>query len=167
MLLARRAPFVLCTVQRTRVWRPEGAERNAVARTSTQKQPAIVLFDGVCNLCNASVTFIIDRDPQGMFRFAPLQSEAAQRLVTHNELPVHGRDSVVLLEAGQIYTQSTAALRIARRLSGWWPLVSGLMVVPQPIRDGVYRWIARNRYRWFGQTPTCRVPTPELRQRFL
>lgn len=134
---------------------------------STRTPPAIVLFDGVCNLCNASVTFIIDRDPRGVFRFALLQSETAQQLVPYTERGALGHDTVVLLEAGHTYTQSTAALRIARRLSGWWPLAYGLIVVPAPIRDRVYRWIARNRYRWFGKSTTCRVPTPELRQRFL
>ena len=135
---------------------------------------AVVLFDGVCNLCNGAVTFIIDRDPDAYFRFAPLQSEAGgarlepeHRDLVHKDLQ-HGDalESIVLLENGQHFTRSTAALRIARRLRGVWPLYA-FIVVPRPVRDRVYRWIARNRYRWFGKTDACRLPTPELARRFL
>lgn len=133
----------------------------------------IVLFDGVCNLCNASVSFIIDRDPHGYFRFASLQSDAGAALLRrHGRRPGIGvppgkLESVILVERGRLYSQSDAALRISRRLSGAWPLVSGLVIVPRPLRDLVYRWIAANRYRWFGKSETCRVPTPDLRARFL
>ncbi len=127
---------------------------------------AVVLFDGVCNLCNASVTFVIDHDPRGYFRFSPLESSAEHLLlqgVVRENLP----DSIVLLEASGYYTQSDAALRIARRLSGAWPLLYALIVVPRPLRNHIYAWIARHRYKWFGRTDACRVPTPELRERFL
>ena len=135
---------------------------------------AIVLFDGVCNLCNGAVTFIIDRDPDAYFRFAPLQSEAGgarlepePRDLVHKDLQDgDALESIVLLEDGQRFTRSTAALRIARRLRGVWPLYA-FIVVPRPVRDRVYRWIARNRYRWFGKTDACRLPTPELARRFL
>jgi len=128
---------------------------------------ATVLFDGVCNLCNGAVLFVIDRDPRGVFRFAALQSDEARRL-----LAAHGRrapdlSSILLLEAGRVYERSTAALRIARRLTGLWPLLYAFVAVPRPLRDAVYDWVARNRYRWFGRQEACRVPTPELRERFL
>lgn len=136
---------------------------------------AVVLFDGVCNLCNASVNFIIDRDPGGYFKFASLQSVEASRYIStcsqgRGESSGEEYDllsSLVLYENGTCYRQSTAALRIARRLSGAWPLFYGLIVVPAPVRDALYSWVARNRYRWFGKLDTCRIPTPELRSRFL
>ena len=126
----------------------------------------IVFFDGVCNLCNAAVRFIIQRDPRGYFRFASLQSEAAQRL-----LPISCResfgDSIILLEDEECFGASTAALRIARRLGAAWPLFYGAMLVPRFLRDPIYRWVARNRYRWFGKKESCELPTPELRSRFI
>jgi predicted DCC family thiol-disulfide oxidoreductase YuxK len=128
---------------------------------------ALVLFDGVCNLCNSSVNFIIDRDPAGYFKFAALQDETVASLLARFDLSTDYLDSVVLLEEGRCYRESTAALRIARRLRGGWPLFYAFIVVPRPVRDVVYGWIARNRYRWFGKRDTCRIPTPELRERFL
>lgn len=125
---------------------------------------ATILFDGVCNLCNASVNFIIDRDPKGYFRFAALQSDAAKAL---GEAPNGDPDSIVLLEDGVRYEQSTAALRIARRLSGLWPVLYAGIILPRPLRDLVYRFIARNRYKWFGRRDACRLPSPELKARFL
>jgi predicted DCC family thiol-disulfide oxidoreductase YuxK len=131
--------------------------------------PAVILFDGVCNLCNSSVTFVIDHDRRKRFKFAALQSEAGAALLAQ-----HGRaatlgdpDSMLLVEDGRLYQRSTAVLRIARGLSGLWKLGYAAMVVPRPLRDLVYRWIARNRYRWFGKTEACRLPTPELKERFL
>ncbi len=128
---------------------------------------ALVLFDGVCNLCNNSVNFIIDRDPEAYFKFAALQDEAVKPLLTRYDLSSEYLDSIVLVEAGQCYRNSTAALRIARRLKSGWPLFYAFIMVPRPLRDVVYKWIARNRYRWFGKRDTCRIPTPELRARFL
>lgn len=132
----------------------------------------IVLFDGVCNLCNGAVNFIIDRDKPGNFRFAALQSERASALLVQQGAkalaPGADPDSIVLLEGGKLYEHSTAALRIARRLSGLWPALYYLFIwVPRPIRDWVYRFIARNRYRWFGKADACRMPTPALKARFL
>jgi predicted DCC family thiol-disulfide oxidoreductase YuxK len=125
---------------------------------------AVVLFDGVCNLCNGSIQFIIARDPAAYFQFAALGSEAARRLLGDDaSLP----DSVVLVEHRRVYTRSTAALRIARRLRFPWPLLFGLIVVPRPLRDMIYDLIARHRYRWFGKSETCMVPTPELETRFI
>ena len=141
-----------------------------MAGTRSDSEPnAVVLFDGVCNLCNGAVTFIIDRDPDAYFRFAPLQSETGgARLEPGHRDPdrIDALESIVLLENGQRFTRSTAALCIARRLRGVWPLYA-FIVVPRPVRDRVYRWIARNRYRWFGKTDACRLPTPELARRFL
>ena len=132
-------------------------------------QGPVVLFDGVCNLCNGSVQFIIDHDQAGVFRFAPLQSDIAATMLAslghaHDRATL---DSVILVEEDHVYERSDAALRIARRLSFPWSLVYPSIVVPRFARDGVYRVIAKNRYRWFGHTPQCRVPTPELRARFL
>lgn len=127
----------------------------------------VVLFDGVCNLCNGSVQFILKRDPQGRFRFASLQSEAGRSLMAKHRLDPDVLSSVVLLEDGRVWQESSAALRIARHLPGGWKLLRVFAVIPRPIRDAVYRWIARNRYRWFGKTETCWLPTPELRGRFL
>ena len=129
----------------------------------------VVLFDGVCNLCHGAVQFIVDRDPRGTFQFASLQSERAAALLReHGRNPPEGDpESVVLVEDGRIYEHSTAALRIALRLGGLWSLLYGFVIVPRFVRDAVYRFIARNRYRWFGRTEQCRVPTPELRARFL
>jgi predicted DCC family thiol-disulfide oxidoreductase YuxK len=139
---------------------------SAPAATGISMMHPVVLFDGFCNLCNASVRFIIDRDPQGVFRFASLQSEVAEGLLREHP-EAASSDSIVLLEGSRCYTQSTAAVRIARRLSGGWPLLAVLRVVPTPVRDTIYRWIARNRYRWFGTRAHCRIPTPEEQARFL
>ena len=125
-----------------------------------------ILFDGECNLCNGFVDFVIRRDRAGRFQFAPLQSEFARRALAHGA-PAPARDSVVLLESGRVYVESTAALRIFRRLSAGWPLLYALIVVPAFLRDAAYRWIARNRYRWFGRRPTCRVPGDGERGRFI
>lgn len=127
----------------------------------------IILFDGVCNLCAWSVQFIIRRDPRGQFRFAALQSAAGQRLLAERGLAGPDLDSVVLIEGPRAYTRSGAALRIARRLTGLWPALAALLLVPRPLRDWAYSVVARNRYRWFGQQSECMLPTPELRARFL
>jgi predicted DCC family thiol-disulfide oxidoreductase YuxK len=128
---------------------------------------ALVFFDGVCNLCNGAVNFIIDHDPEGYFRFAPLQSEIATTYLDDFTDPDQGLDTIVLLEEGHTYVRSTAALRIARRLTAPWPLFSLALLVPRCLRDPVYDWIAKNRYDWFGQRDQCRMPTPEVRERFL
>lgn len=127
----------------------------------------IILFDGVCNLCNASVDFVIKRDRQELFRFASLQGKAAHALLHEHQLPADTINTVILVEGGKVYTRSTAALRITRHLPFPWPLLSLFLVVPLFIRDLVYDVVARNRYRWFGRADTCRVPAPELRARFL
>jgi predicted DCC family thiol-disulfide oxidoreductase YuxK len=127
----------------------------------------IVLFDGVCNLCNRSVQFIIQHDPQGRFRFASLQSELGAELRARLGIDPQAIDSIILIEGDRWYRESAAALRIARGLSGAWKMLWPLRFVPRSLRDGAYRIIARNRYRWFGKQETCWLPTPELRGRFL
>ena len=109
----------------------------------------------------------IDRDPRGRFRFAALQSTAGRRLLAQAGRAEHDLDGVVLIAGDRVFDRSTAALRIARGLGGAWPLLAIFLAVPRPLRDAVYDWIARNRYRWFGREESCRVPTPELRARFL
>jgi predicted DCC family thiol-disulfide oxidoreductase YuxK len=126
---------------------------------------AVLLFDGVCTLCNGFVQFVIQRDPAGRFQFAALQSDAARRLLRAAPHPLP--DSLVLVENGRVFMKSTAALRVVRGLSFPWPLASVFVAVPRPLRDWVYDIVARNRYRWFGRREVCMVPTPELRARFL
>lgn len=126
----------------------------------------IVLFDGVCSVCDSVVHFIYDRDQRGLFTFAPLQSPAGQELVERFGL-AQDLSTIVLIDGDRAYTKSTAALRIARLLDGAWPLLYALRVVPRPLRDVAYRYFAAHRYRWFGQLEHCRVPEPEMRRRFL
>ena len=134
-----------------------------------QAPGAVLLFDGVCNLCNGTVQLILEHDAAGYFRFAPLQSAAAAALLAAHgtSLPQGDFDSVLLVEGGKVYSHSDAALRVARHLDGPLRWLWVCIVVPRPVRDAVYRLVARNRYRWFGRTETCRVPTPALRARFL
>jgi len=129
--------------------------------------PAIVLFDGVCNFCNGTVRFIVDRDPAGYFQFASLQSAAARPLLERCRLPAGFLDNIVLIEDGVCHARSAAVVRIARRLGGLWPLLSVLLLVPRPLRDAAYDWFARNRYRWYGKQSECPLPPPGLRERFL
>jgi predicted DCC family thiol-disulfide oxidoreductase YuxK len=129
----------------------------------------VVLFDGVCNVCNRAVNFIIDRDPEGTFRFASLQSEAGRTIVQGfgRTIPQGDPETIVVVDRSRLYEQSGAMLRIARHMRGAWPLLTALLVVPRPLRDVLYRWAAARRYKWFGKSDTCRVPTQELRARFL
>lgn len=126
-----------------------------------------MIFDGVCNLCNASVDFIIRHDKRGRFRFTANQHEAGKQILAAQGLAPDSADTVFLYEGGRLYSRSSAALRIARGLGFPWSLAWAGMILPRPLRDAVYAWIARNRYRWFGKKETCRLPTPEERSRFL
>ena len=140
---------------------------------------SVVLFDGTCNLCDGAVHFMIDRDSRSELKFAALQSESGGALLESSTTPERAKmlregatgngdpDTIVLVEDGELYTHSTAALKIARHLRWPWSWSAVLVIVPRFIRDAVYRWVARNRYRWFGKSEACRVPTPELRARFL
>ena len=125
-----------------------------------------VLFDGCCNLCNRAVVFIIHRDRRGQFAFAALESVYARNVLQQAGMDQELNETMYLVEEGRIYDRSTAALRIARRLGGGWPLLYGFIVLPRGFRDGLYRWIARNRIRWFGRRETCMVPVPEWKARF-
>lgn len=127
----------------------------------------VILFDGVCNLCQWSVRLIIRSDRRGRLRFAAQQSEAGQALLAAHAARPELADSVALVEGGQVYAESTAALRIARLMDWPWPVLAALLAVPRPIRDAAYRLVARNRYRWFGRQDACMAPTPALRERFL
>lgn len=128
---------------------------------------AIILFDGVCNLCNSSINFVIRYDKANYFRFAPLQSMAAHQLEQQYQLDLSAMSSFVLIENDQVYYRSTAALRVLRRLPLPWKLGYGFIIIPAFLRNGIYNWIARNRYRWFGKRDTCMIPTPELMAKFL
>jgi predicted DCC family thiol-disulfide oxidoreductase YuxK len=141
---------------------------------------AVVLFDGVCNFCDASVNFIIEHDKAGYFKFAPLQSDEGRQLANEygfesatakkgkdkasDLIPI---DSVILMDDGKAYTHSTAALRILRRLGAPWSWMYAFVIIPRPIRDWAYRLFARYRYRIFGRKDQCMIPTPDVRARFL
>lgn len=131
------------------------------------KSHPILLFDGVCNLCNGFVQFVIERDPEGTFRFAALQSEEAQQLLEHFNLPTKDIFSVIIIENEKAYTRSTAALKMFGHMNGFWSVFSYLSILPVSFRDFFYNLIAKNRYRWFGQKDSCMIPTPELKSRFL
>ena len=128
---------------------------------------AIILFDGVCNFCNSSVNFIIERDKAGYFKFAPLQSEIGEKLLAENGIDKIETDSVVLIEDGAVYTHSTAALRVARKLDGAWKWLFYLNFVPRVLRDAAYKLFAKYRYKLFGKKDECMLPSPEIRARFL
>jgi predicted DCC family thiol-disulfide oxidoreductase YuxK len=128
---------------------------------------AIVLFDGVCNFCNGSINFVIEHDKAGYFKFSPLQSGIGENLLARHGVDRSETDSVVLIENEEVYTHSTAALRIARHLGGIWSLGYALIIVPRPIRDYLYKTFAKYRYRLFGRQDACMMPTPEIRTRFL
>jgi predicted DCC family thiol-disulfide oxidoreductase YuxK len=127
----------------------------------------IILFDGMCNLCTWSVQFIIKRDPVARFRFASLQSPIGQRLLTELGVSSQAIDSFVLIEGRSWHINSDAALRVTRHLSGLWPLLTVLCLLPRSLRDWGYARVASNRYRWFGQPDMCMVPSPAIQDRFL
>lgn len=137
--------------------------QTALPRKRENEVNPIVLFDGVCNLCNGVVRFILARDAADRFRFASLQSDAARRLLGDGG----PAETIVLVEEGKRYTKSSAALRIARGLRFPWPLWYALVAVPRPLRDLIYDWVAGHRYAWFGKLESCPIPAPEVRGRFL
>jgi predicted DCC family thiol-disulfide oxidoreductase YuxK len=126
----------------------------------------IILFDGVCNLCNSIVQFVIKKDKKKQFLFASLQGKTGQEVLKKFNLPVNDFNSFIILEADKIYTRSTGALRMLKKLGGGWKLFYGFIILPRFIRDAVYNWIARNRYKWYGKRDECMIPTPELKERF-
>lgn len=131
-----------------------------------QNQP-VILFDGVCNFCNGAVNFVLKRNKKRNILFAPLQSAAGQALKEKFNIPAGDMQSFIFIEKGKAYQKSTAGLRVCRQLWALWPICYGFILVPKFIRDGIYDWIARNRYRWFGQRDTCMIPSPEIKARFL
>lgn len=127
----------------------------------------IILFDGVCNLCNGAINFIIERDTKNVFQFAALQSEAGEALTTKFGIDTQKVDSIILIDNGTYYAKSTAALRVSKYLSGAYPLLYGFMIIPKFVRDWVYDYIAKNRYKLFGKKESCMIPTKELKAKFL
>lgn len=127
----------------------------------------VVLFDGVCNLCEGSVQFLIKRDPEGIFRFAPLQSAVAEELLEGYETNPDDLDSVVLLEGEKLYKKSDAVLRAARHIGGVYRLLWSFRWLPRTLRDWLYDFVASRRYGWFGKKETCMMPTPDISSRFL
>ena len=132
-----------------------------------QSTHSIILFDGVCNLCNGAVNFVIKRDPGNVFKFAPLQEKQGALLLKTHAIDIQKLESIVLIENEKVYIKSSAALRITKKLSGLWPLFFVLLIIPSFIRDGIYDIIAKNRYKWFGKKEQCMIPTPGLREKFL
>ncbi|MCD6067590.1 MAG: hypothetical protein K0S33_2416 [Bacteroidetes bacterium] len=132
-----------------------------------QEYPEIVLFDGVCNFCDASVQFVIAHEREPLLKFASLQSETGKSLLKKYGLDKQNIDSVVLITGGKAYTKSAAVLRLTKRMKGLYPLFFGFIIVPPFIRNAVYEWIARNRYKWYGKKESCMIPDPELRARFV
>jgi predicted DCC family thiol-disulfide oxidoreductase YuxK len=127
----------------------------------------IVLFDGVCNLCNSGVQFIIKKDKKNLFKFAALQSEFGQEILGNYDISTKNMDSFVYVHKGRAYTKSTAALKIARELKRGWQLFYVFIVIPAFIRNLFYDLVAKNRYKWFGKKDSCMIPTPELKAKFL
>jgi len=126
----------------------------------------VIFFDGICNLCNASVQFAIKRDSKKVFRYTALQGVFAQSVLPEYNIDLTKINSILLLEDNRIYTKSSAALRVAKKLDGLWPLLYGLIIIPKFIRDWFYDIVAKNRYKWWGKQEFCWVPTPELKSRF-
>lgn len=127
----------------------------------------VLIFDGVCNLCNFFVDFVIRRDKKEQFLFTANQHQSGQQLLEEHGYDIEDVSTVFLYENGKMYERSDAALRVARKLGFPWSIAWVGMILPRGLRDGIYKWIARNRYRWFGQKETCRLPTPAERARFL
>ncbi|MEM0941333.1 MAG: DCC1-like thiol-disulfide oxidoreductase family protein [Bacteroidota bacterium] len=135
--------------------------------TSNKVTYPILFFDGVCNLCNDSVKFVIRHDKNDFFRFASLQSNIVKELLPEHLTKENDLQSIVLLENGEIYEKSTAALLVAKKLSGLWPILYVFIIIPKVVRDVIYDFIARNRYRWFGRKDQCMIPSPEMKLRFI
>ena len=133
---------------------------------STLQDRSVVLFDGACNFCSRSVQFIIRHDPVGRFVFVPMQSTLGEQLAAMCRMDAPAGGTMILIEDDTCYVRSDAALRIAAGLSGRWPLLRFLKVVPRPVRDGMYRFVAKNRYRWFGRRSECFRPDDAVKDRF-
>lgn len=128
---------------------------------------SIVLFDGVCNLCNGAVQFILQRDRKEQFLFASLQSDAAKEIMLHFDRDISELSTIYLVKDKKLYDKSTAALLIANQLNGFWPVLTVFLIIPKFIRDPIYTFIAKNRYKWFGKKEQCMVPDKGWKKRFL
>jgi predicted DCC family thiol-disulfide oxidoreductase YuxK len=128
---------------------------------------AIILFDGVCNFCNSSVNYVIRHDQKDRFRFAALQSDTGKKILEQFQEDTTATNSVILIQDNKLYKRSTAILRIAKRLGGAYLLLYGFIIVPRFLRDAVYNFIARNRYKWFGKKDSCMIPTEEVKRKFM
>ncbi|CAN5240328.1 thiol-disulfide oxidoreductase DCC family protein [soil metagenome] len=131
------------------------------------KNHGVVLFDGICNFCNDKINFIIRHDKNDYFRFAALQSETGKKMLDERGIDMSDPDTFILIENGKVYDRTSAALRIAKKLNGGWPLFYALIIIPPFLRDIAYKIVARNRYKWWGKKESCMIPTPEIRQKFI
>jgi len=135
---------------------------------SLPKNKKIILFDGVCNLCNSSINYVIDHDKQDVFRFVALQSALGKSIQDYLGLNNTSLDSIILYVPDEAYyIKSTAAIKVMCEFSGFWKLAQVFLILPAPIRDFVYNYVAKNRYKWYGKEESCRIPTPELKGKFL
>jgi len=135
-------------------------------RNRTSNQP-VILFDGVCNLCNNWVQFVIKRDSNALFKFASLQSDAAKSIMESHNVQSQQLDSIILIDGTKVYTESSAVLHILSKLKGPIKTLAIFRIIPKGLRDKVYRFVAKNRYKWFGQQDACMIPTPDLKKRFI
>ena len=133
---------------------------------NTESKHKIILFDGVCNLCNTSINFVIKNDKKRVFRFAPIQTNFGKTTLKKYHINTKDTDSIILIDEDKNYIKSTAALYIAKELSGAYPLLFCFMIVPKFIRNWIYDFVAKNRYKWFGKKVSCMIPTPELKDKF-
>lgn len=142
---------------------------NDLDRTANQPvtHDRTIFFDGMCNWCSAWARFVIDHDPHAKFKFGTLQSDAAQQLLKNLHLATEDFATFLLLEGTRVYTKSTAALKVARHLTGVWPFLYLFIIIPRPLRDTFYDYVARHRYEWMGKAEVCRSPAPDERGRFI
>lgn len=139
---------------------------HSTTQVAEHKKRRLIFFDGDCNLCQYAVQFVLHRDRKGSFCFASLQSEIAKELLADSGLLPLQFSTFILWEEGVFFYRSTAALRVARGLPALWPVLYAFIIVPTFIRDGIYNWIAANRYQWWGKSANCMVPKPEWKNRF-
>ena len=131
------------------------------------EEKKIILFDGVCNLCSSSVQFIIRRDKKNQFLFGSLQGNAAQEFGKKFDIAFDVFNSFILIDQNKVYTHSSAALRVLKYLGNGWQLFYAFIIIPEFLRDGIYNFIAKKRYKWFGKKDACWVPSQELQGKFL
>jgi predicted DCC family thiol-disulfide oxidoreductase YuxK len=143
---------------------PDPSQRTA---KNVNEVPNLILFDGVCNLCSASVQFVIRHDSAAKFRFAAIQSEIGREIFQRHGLDPANLQTFVFITDGRIFLRSDAAIEVVARFGGAWKLLRVFSLVPRSVRDAIYSFIAQNRYRWFGRQEVCMTPTPEIKERFL